>query len=133
MRKKIGPKSSLQTAVSHLEDLSRTVSPFQLTFNRFSSYFPVNNVIYLALEQVVPVIDLHDKLCAGPLSETEKAYSYHPHLTIGQKLGADELHDVLASVKNTPVDFSFKVDSIHLLGKQANGEWSVIRSFPFQG
>ncbi|EGL19814.1 MULTISPECIES: 2'-5' RNA ligase family protein [Paenibacillus] len=126
-------EEQLQAAISHLEDLSRTVSPFQLTFNRFSSYFPVNNVIYLALEQVEPVIDLHDNLCTGPLVDTEKAYNYHPHLTIGQKLGADELHDVLASVKNTPVDFSFNVDSIQLLGKQENGEWSVIRSFPLQG
>ncbi|WP_068774464.1 2'-5' RNA ligase family protein [Paenibacillus sp. FJAT-26967] len=126
-------EEQLQAASLHLQHVTETQAPFQVNFNRFSSYYPVNNVIYMAFKETQPLVDLHDEVCTGPLEDSGKPYNYHPHLTVGQKMGADELHDVLASLKNTPVDYSFTVDALHVLGRQENGEWTVIRSFPFKG
>lgn len=121
----------LKEAVAHLELAVKTLSPFTVRFNRFSSLLPGSAVIYLALEDSEPFIRCHEALCAGPLTEASKSYRFHPHLTIGQQLGHDEANDILASLRKIPVSLSATIDRIHMLYQTENDAWTVHQTFLF--
>jgi len=123
----------LDEAVAYLERVAAGFSPFTIRFNRFSSFFPVNHVIYLALEDKESLMKLYASVCDGPLAEPEKPYVFNPHVTIGQQLSSDELHDVLASLKKTPVDFTSTIDHFDLLSQTEDGTWKSVHSFKLQG
>ena len=122
----------VHTAIQELERAAEALEPLELQFNRFSTFYPVNNVIYMALADPAPLVRLHQKLCAGPLTEASKLYAYTPHLTIAQSMNDDELHDVLASLKNKPLSFQCTIDRIVLLKQEEDGRWSRHREFLLQ-
>ncbi|MFD0697281.1 2'-5' RNA ligase family protein [Paenibacillus sp. GCM10027628] len=123
----------LASAVDRLEQVTRSIAPFEIEFNRFSSFYPVNNVIYLALADTTNMINLHQAICTEELVETNRTFTFNPHLTIGQQLGDDELHDVLSSLKTTTVDYRSRVDRVHLLYQTENGAWTVYQTFLLRG
>jgi 2'-5' RNA ligase len=123
----------LTAAVDRLERVTQTVSPFELHFNRFSSFYPVNNVIYMALSNNEPIQTFYEAICTDVLEEKDKLYLYNPHLTIGQKMGDDELHDVLASLKKTEIDLTSQIDRVHLLYQTENEAWTVHQTFLLRG
>jgi 2'-5' RNA ligase len=123
----------LEEATDQMERITAGYAPFTVRFNRFSSFFPVNNVIYLGIEDKESLMKLYMAVCDGPLSEPEKPYVYNPHLTIGQDMNSDELHDVLSSLKKTPVDFISVINELHLLYQTENGVWKPYRSFALKG
>jgi 2'-5' RNA ligase len=131
--KEVWDEQQLASAVDRLEQVTRTITPFEIQFNRFSSFYPVSNVIYLALADTEAMLNLHKAICTEALTESDKTYMYNPHLTIGQQLGDDELHDVLSNLKTTPVDFRSRVDRIHLLYQTENGAWTVYQTFLLRG
>ncbi|UJF35180.1 2'-5' RNA ligase family protein [Paenibacillus hexagrammi] len=126
-------EDQLAAAAAHLEQITKSIQPFEIHFNRFSSFYPVNNVIYLALSDTTEMIKLHNTICTDVCRESEKPYAYNPHLTIGQELGADELHDVLSSLKNRKVNLTSKVDRVHLLFQTDNEAWTVHQTFLLRG
>jgi len=86
----------------------------------------------MALSDIGPMQQLYDNVCGGPLSCNDQApYAYTPHVTIGQKMDSDELHDVLASLRNTPLDFTSRVNRFHLLYQTENEAWTVYQTFQF--
>lgn len=123
----------LDAAAEHLERICGQLTPFPIRFNRFSSFYPAANVIYLALEDTSSMIRCYEQVCTGPFAETDKPYVYNPRLTIGRDLGDDELHDVLSSLRRTPVSLGMTVDRLHIVTEQEDGTWSLQRSFPFGG
>jgi 2'-5' RNA ligase len=123
----------IDEAVAYLERVAAGIAPFKVRFNRFSSFFPVNHVIYLALEDKEPLMKLYSAVCNGPLAEPNKPYVYNPHVTIGQQLSSDELHDVLASLKQTQVDITNTIDRFELLKQSDDGIWKSYRTFQLQG
>ncbi|TVY09541.1 2'-5' RNA ligase family protein [Paenibacillus cremeus] len=122
-------EQQLEEAIAEIERNIESVKPIELHFNRFSAFYPVSNVIYMALSNPQPLLKLHEAICSGPLVETGKPYVYTPHLTIAQELNDDELHDVLASLKNTKLNFKCTIDTIALLRKEADGQWARIKEF----
>jgi 2'-5' RNA ligase len=122
-------EQEVQAAIHELERIADALQPFELHFNRFSTFYPVNNVIYMAVSNPQPMIDLHEELRGGSLGEQSKPYVYTPHLTIAQELNDDELHDVLASLKNKPLDHKCTIDRLALMRQDENGKWSPIRQF----
>jgi 2'-5' RNA ligase len=122
----------LAQVITHLEQIAASAQPFDIHINRYSTFYPVNNVIYMALSDPAPLVKLQDAVCAGTLSCKDKApYAYTPHITIGQKMNSDELHDVLSSLRNIPLDFTSRVDRIHLLYQMENEGWTVHQTFQF--
>ncbi|MBP1156207.1 MULTISPECIES: 2'-5' RNA ligase family protein [unclassified Paenibacillus] len=115
--------------ISQLERAAEEVDPFELNFNRFSTFYPVNHVIYMALANPGPMVDLRNRICTELLSDNEKPYSYTPHVTVAQQLGTDELHDVLSSLRNTSLSLECTIDRFSLLRQEPNGSWSPIREF----
>jgi 2'-5' RNA ligase len=123
----------LRHAVAHLERAAQGLTPFAIHFNRFSTFYPVNNVVYMALSDTEPMQRLHDAVCSGELAEPERAYLYNPHLTVGREMNSDELHDVLAGLRQTPLDLTVRVDRFHLLYETGNGAWTAHQTFLLQG
>ncbi|MEI7028364.1 2'-5' RNA ligase family protein [Paenibacillus sp. y28] len=126
-------ETGLQHIISHLNQLTAELAPFPITFNRFSTFYPVNPVIYMATADPEPFRRLHRKVCSGPLEVANPRYEFHPHLTIGQNLNNDELHDVLASLRNRPIDLTFIADRLHLLYQTDNRAWTTHQTFLLQG
>ncbi|MHC0038685.1 YjcG family protein [Pseudoneobacillus sp. C159] len=111
-----------------LRDIANSFTPFQLRVTKFSSFYPVNNVIYLKVE---PSSDL-DSLQAvinEKLDHERSEYAFVPHITIGQKLSNDEHSDVFGSLKMSSVEHEEVVDRIHLLYQLENGSWTVYETF----
>jgi 2'-5' RNA ligase len=125
-------ESKWSAAINRLEQVTRSITPFDIHFNRFSSFYPANNVIYMALTDPDPMLQLYQSICSEELAEINKPFHFNPHLTIGQELGSDELHDVLSSLKKTEIDLTSRVDRIHLLYQMENQAWNVHQTFLFK-
>ncbi|KIL41783.1 phosphoesterase [Gordoniibacillus kamchatkensis] len=123
----------LERAVALLEQAAQTTAPFTIHFNRFSSFYPVANVVYMALSDTKPMQRLYEAICTGGLEEPKRTYLFNPHLTIGQAMNSDELHDVLASVKSKKLDLTSRIDRFHLLYQTDNGAWTAHQTFLLRG
>ncbi|MDF2963088.1 MAG: hypothetical protein K0S39_4823 [Paenibacillus sp.] len=126
-------EDQLHTIAGHLQQITARQSPLRLHFNRFSTFYPVNNVIYMALSNTEPMHALYSKVCTGILEELNKPYTYTPHLTIAQNLNDDELHDVFGSLRPQALDLSFTVDRIELLQRSEDGIWQPLFAYPLLG
>ncbi|NOU95337.1 hypothetical protein GC093_19220 [Paenibacillus sp. LMG 31456] len=125
-------EEQLNNVINHLEHVTATIKPLKLHFNRFSTFFPVSNVIYLALTDPEPMKALYNIVCSGVLEETNKPYAFTPHLTIAQDLDDDELHDVFASLRPQSLDMGCTIDRIELLMLSDNGLWQALNTFTLQ-
>jgi 2'-5' RNA ligase len=126
-------ENKLRQAIEQLERSTQTLAPFTIHFNRFSSFYPVNHVVYMALADPEPMHRCYEAICTGVLAEPKRQYMFNPHLTIAQKMGSDELHDVLSSLKTVRVDFTCSIDRIHLLYQTENEAWTVHQTFLLRG
>ncbi|WP_424768319.1 2'-5' RNA ligase family protein [Paenibacillus sp. sgz302251] len=127
-------EEQLQVAVAHLDQISSSIKPFTIRFNRVSSFYPVSHVIYLALQDTKTMQKLHNEVSSGPLAlGALKKYVYTPHLTIGQQMSADELHDVYGNLRMQDFDITSNIDRIHLLYQNDNGSWTAYQSFLLKG
>lgn len=126
-------EAKLGKAVEHLEKVAASIAPFQVTFNRVSSFFPVRNILYFALEDPSGVIKLHEAICADPDLSQSSTYVYTPHVTIGRDMPADELHDLYGKLRMSDIRLTSRIDRIHLLYQTDNGGWTAYQSFQLKG
>jgi len=117
-------------AAEHLEAAAGKQAAFRVRLNRFSTFLPVSNVVYMAPESQGELISLHEAICTGPLAVPHRPYAYVPHLTVAQKLSGAETHDIYASLRPLPLDLAFTVDRVHLLVRRGDGKWNEYASFP---
>jgi 2'-5' RNA ligase len=124
---------TLERTVEHLNSVTALLSPITVRLNRFSTFYPVANVVYMALENPEPLCALQEGICTGPLALTNPKYGFTPHITVAQGVGSDEMHDIYASLRPVPIDYEFRIDRVHLLYQTENGAWTVHQTFLFQG
>ncbi|MWC27402.1 2'-5' RNA ligase family protein [Paenibacillus sp. MMS18-CY102] len=118
----------------HLDQFTSTIAPIAVRINRVSSFFPASHVIYLALEKPDPIIALHQAVCTGPLTLANVIpYTFTPHITIGQNLAPDELHDAYGGLRMHTLDFPMEIKALHLLQRTIHGNWTLYETFPFRG
>ncbi|MBH5316865.1 2'-5' RNA ligase family protein [Paenibacillus sp. GSMTC-2017] len=125
--------STRELAILHLQHVASAFKPFSIRFNRVSTFFPVSNTLYLALEEPQTVITLKQAICSGPLVQPLSNQVYTPHVTIGRDMPADELHDLYGNLRMSSIDYSTVVDRFHLLYKTDQGGWTALQSFQFKG
>ncbi|WP_054949187.1 2'-5' RNA ligase family protein [Numidum massiliense] len=118
----------LADIVTHLEKIARETAPFEIEFHKVNTFYPTTNVIYMAIKDEEPLIRLHEA-CNSGLLDDGQAYSYVPHMTIGQKLSDGELHDVYVSLRMMQLNATTTVDRFHLLYEMDNGMWTVYQTF----
>ena len=105
--------------------------PFDIKITKFSSFQPVNNVIYLKIEPKEDLDNLHAKV-AGLLPNYDPEHLFVPHITIGQELSNDEHSDVFGSLKMLQINQQDSIDRFHLLYQLENGSWTVYETFRFR-
>ncbi len=121
-------EAKLPELVNHLNHVADTTDAFSIHFNRVSTFFPANNVIYLATDNKQPLEALHDKIGEYFAGQSE-TYAYVPHLTIGRDLSDDELKDVLGQLRMQHFDLTSPIDRFHLIYQLEDGVWSVYQTF----
>jgi 2'-5' RNA ligase len=123
----------LALAAGHLDRTTALLAPFQVRFNRVSTFYPVANVLYLALEQPNAMQALQKAICSGPLAEPNRTTIYTPHLTIGQNMSAEELHDQYGRLRMQSFELTSRIDRVHLLYQLENNSWTVYQTFLLRG
>jgi 2'-5' RNA ligase len=124
------PEERLDEAVENLERVAKMFKPFRIRFHKVSHFYPTSPILYLAIEDSRMLVDLHNRI-EEVFDSVESPYDFIPHLTIGQKMPEDELHDVYGSLRLKSFNLETKVDRFHLLYQLENGSWSVYQSFLF--
>lgn len=119
----------LKLAVDHIAAAAASLSPFKVTFNRVSTFFPVTPTLYYALEDPSPVVTLHESICTGILQQTLHNYVYTPHITIGRNMPPDELHDLYGNLRMKEIKLGTVIDRVHLLYQTEQGGWTAYQSF----
>ncbi|MCM3586185.1 YjcG family protein [Mesobacillus maritimus] len=117
----------IQEIAQQIHDIAEKHEPLTLRVTKFSSFAPVNNVIYLKVEASQELEKLHNDLNMN--FNTEPEYSFVPHITIGQNLSDDEHSDVYQSLRMNKVLFEEPADRMHLLYQLENGSWTVYETF----
>ncbi|WP_077617359.1 YjcG family protein [Bacillus sinesaloumensis] len=111
-----------------LDSITKQAEPFTLKILKVSSFSPVNNVIYLKVDPVEELQNLHNALHSGYFAG-EPEYAFVPHITIGQKLSSDEHSDVYGQLRMLNINHEEQIDRIHLLYQLENGSWTVYETF----
>jgi len=118
----------IKDIIRELRGIAKKVKPFTLSVYKFSSFSPVNNVIYLKVDPVSELQQLHDLMHQGAL-EGKPEYAFVPHITIGQKLSDDEHSDVYGRLKMLDIKHEEVIDRFHILYQLENGSWTVYETF----
>lgn len=126
-------KEDLPAIVKDLQAIASSSSPFEVEVHKISHFHPTNNVIYMALQDHPSLTQLHTELHKPPMLQHERKYAFVPHITIGQQMPDDELHDIYNRLKMNPFHFTFLVDRFHLLYQLENQTWTIHQSFNLGG
>lgn len=118
--------------VQYIHEVAKDIPPIPLKITKVSTFHPVNNVIYLKVEENEPLTKLHEKLHEGILEE-EKKYKFVPHITIGQEMSDDEHSDVLGRLRMKEFNHEETVDRFQLLYQLDNDSWTVYETFHLGG
>ncbi|WP_044749012.1 YjcG family protein [Bacillus alveayuensis] len=121
-------EDQINDIIHELRKIAKQVKPFTLSVYKFSSFAPVNNVIYLKVDPVPELIQLHELMHNGVL-EGKPEYAFVPHITIGQQMSNDEHSDVLGRLKMLDIKHEEQVDRFHILYQLENGSWTVYETF----
>lgn len=118
-------ESQLPKLVNTLRSIASESKPFTLEAHKISHFHPNSNTIYLAVHDEPNLLHLHEQLHKSPLLEQESKYSFIPHITLGQKMPDDELHDIYNRLQMRKFSYTFEVNRFHLLYQLENLTWAV--------
>lgn len=122
---------SIDKIVTTLKHIANETNPFTININKVSTFAPVTNTIYLKVEPIQELADLHEKLHTGELLKSEKEYNFVPHITLAQDLIHDEYSDVFGSLQMKNNQYEDYIDRFQLLYQLDNGSWTVFETFVF--
>ncbi len=128
----VSSEDELQALIQSLSDVAQTTPAFTLSISKYGTFHPVNNVIYLALDECPAIYELHKKLM-NVNSFDERPYAFTPHITIAQKMDTDELLDVYAGIKRNNIAAEFIVDQFHLFKQDEDQAWSIFKTVELKG
>ncbi|WP_164669443.1 YjcG family protein [Virgibacillus doumboii] len=121
---------TIEVLIKELKHIANETDPFNLEINKVSTFAPVTNTIYLKVEPVQELIDLHEKMHKGNFPKNME-YNFVPHITIAQKLSHDEYSDIYGSMSMKDIQLEDKADRFQLVYQLDNGTWTVYESFVF--
>ncbi|SHE63197.1 2'-5' RNA ligase [Seinonella peptonophila] len=123
-------EEDLSHIVPKLSKIAKESQPFTIQINKVSHFHPVTSTIYLAIDEQKPLHDLHQKI-HDIFPNTDHPYEFIPHVTIGQKMREEELHDVYGRLRMQTFDLFSIIDRFHLMYQLENKSWSIHQSFIF--
>ncbi|MBY0120989.1 YjcG family protein [Bacillus sp. S/N-304-OC-R1] len=121
-------ENEMEQLTDTLKEIANKYHPFKIQTTKFSSFTPVNNVIYLKIEGSDELIDLQKDVIER-INVENPEYAFVPHITVGQKLSNDEHSDVYGTLRMNQFQYEDTVDRFHLLYQLENGSWTVYETF----
>lgn len=125
--------ADIQPTVDSLAEECATCPPFQIAL-RDLEVFPQSNVLYLGIATGERQLHaLHENLNTGQL-EYDGPFPYHPHVTVAQEIGKEDLPRLVELAKARWADYEgprvFAVDSLAFVQNVAPGVWADIAQLP---
>jgi 2'-5' RNA ligase len=124
-------ETQMASLIPKLEEVAKKNSPFTIEFYKVAHFFPTSPTIYLAIKDHQPLIQLHQDLLKV-FQSYQPTYDFIPHLTIGQNLSEEELHDVYGHLRLKDFHFTSTIDQFHLMYQLEDSSWATYRSFLLQ-
>lgn len=121
-------ESQESQAMEKIHEIAKNTEPFPLRILKVGSFHPVNNVIYLRVQDTDGLMTLHEQLNEGSL-QREETYTFVPHITIAQELSDAEHSDVYNSLRMRKMEHEETIDRFQLLYQLDNGSWTVYETF----
>lgn len=116
--------------INKIREIAKTIPPIPIKVTKVSSFHPVNNVLYLKVEEDEHLNELQNKLNQEEVGlEDNRHYSFVPHLTIGQELSDEEHADILQSLNMKDIHHEEMIDRFQLLYQLDNQSWTVYETF----
>ncbi len=120
---------------SLIEDFTRSVHPFEIRLNNFSTFPP--RVIFIDVEKSPSLMNMQNQLEELARSNADlfnynyDKRPYHPHLTLAFKdLTKKNFYKAWEEFEHRDFEASFTAHSLHLL-KHDGDRWQVQTSYPF--
>jgi 2'-5' RNA ligase len=118
----------VEAFVERVHEIAKDIGPIQIEVNKVKSFQPVNNVIYLKVEDDPNLMKLHGKINhLGKNSEDN--YPFIPHIAIAQQLSVEEHSDIIEVLKMKEIQHRESIDRFQLLYQLDNGTWTVYETF----
>lgn len=125
-------RSTMALIVEKLEAACADFSPFPIEVGGIGAFG--NSVLYLKVAESPELTDLHLRLVeeldgfVETFRDDHDGRGFNPHLTISEKLIAEEFAMLRQALGDYRPRAEFWVDKIHL--QKGYGSWEVARSFP---
>src|SRR5699024_11208484 len=99
----------IETLVTELTTIANKTSSLTSTINKVSTLSPVTNTIYLKVEPIQELFDLHDHMQSGKFSKNDE-YSFVPHITLAQTLKYEEYSAVFGRLQMKQFNIEYTID-----------------------
>jgi len=124
--------SQIDNVSNAIKEICAHFAPVSIQVSKVSSFAPVNNAIYLKVEQTEQLLDLHEAFHSADFGG-EELYKFVPHITIAQDMNSGEHDDIYGQLRMTNVDFNETINRIHLLYQLEDGSWTVYETYRLTG
>jgi 2'-5' RNA ligase len=125
------PVAELDDIRRHLRVAAEDEHLFDIHLRGTGTFRPVSPVVFVALaEGIADCERLERKVRGGPLA-VERAFPYHPHVTVAHHLADDVLDRAFKELAYYEAKFPVRAFSLYEHG--VDGVWRPRRQFPFGG
>lgn len=118
------------SVIAHLEHVASQTPAFRMTLRGTGTFRPVSPVVFIMVAEGISECEqLEAAVRSGDLG-VEARFPYHPHVTLVHDV--DEAAMDRAFEEVAAYEASFTVASM-VLHENVDGQWQVVREFPFTG
>lgn len=128
-------EKKLEFLQEELNDLSKSIDPFQLRLVDFDFFEP--RVVFIYVEPSEELFQLQKnvksrmRLKMNILNADRKDQAFHPHMTVAfRDLKKPAFYEAKKEFEKRKISFEFQVDSVFLL-KHNGRTWDLFRQFSF--
>jgi 2'-5' RNA ligase len=125
-------ETHITRAADALEQIAQTTAPFTIQISKVSHFHPTSATLYLVIEDAGELTQLHQQI-SKPFEPKELPYDYIPHITIGQQMEGQELHDVYSMLRLKLFSLQSTIDRFHLMYQLENDSWTIYQTFLLRG
>lgn len=120
----------MQEVLEHLAAVADKTRPFRMVLRGTGSFRPTSPVVFVAVvEGISSCEELERAVRSGDLG-VESRFPYHPHVTLVHDRPEEVLDRAFEEMAGYEAEFT--VTSI-FLHENIDGNWRLVREFPFRG
>lgn len=122
-------QNQVDSLTQKLDQIAGSIGPFTIDITKIKHFHPTSPTLYLAIEEGSSHLTEIHKRIKVLFDFQQMPYDYIPHLTIGQRMDEEELHDVYSSLRSKRFDLKSKIDRFHLMYQLENRSWTIYQTF----